>query len=102
MASRQTPKLRLTPLGIVATFVTLTEAIFRFALTQVSGGVQVALTVFLIAYAIMATDAFFLILWFRPYVFVRLLSLEILTLQLRRTHRPPSKPCHGDLNLYPG
>lgn len=69
MATRQTPKLRLIPLGIVATFVTLTEAVFGFALTQVSGGVQVALTVFLIVYAIMATVAFFLILWFRPYVF---------------------------------
>lgn len=69
MATGKTPRLRLTPLGIVATFVTLTEAVLGLALTQVSGGVQIALTVFLIVYAFLTAGSFFLILWFRPYVY---------------------------------
>ena len=72
MAARKTePKsgLRVTPLGIVATFVTLTETVLGLALTQVVGGVQVALTVFVIAFALLVAGAFFVILWFRPFVF---------------------------------
>ncbi len=72
MAARKTePKsgLRVTPLGIVATFVTLTETVLGLALTQVTGGVQVALTVFVIAFALLVAGAFFVILWFRPFVF---------------------------------
>lgn len=61
--------LRVTPLGIVATFVTLTETVLGLALTQVTGGVQVALTVFVIVFALLVAVAFFVILWFRPFVF---------------------------------
>ncbi len=67
--TQPTSKLRVTPLGIVATFVTLTESVLGLALTQVTGGVQVALTVFVIVFAILVAGAFFLILWFRPFVF---------------------------------
>lgn len=63
------PKVRVTPLWIVATFVTLTETVLGLALTQVAGGVQVALTVFVIGFALLVATAFFFILWFRPYVF---------------------------------
>ena len=59
----------ITPLGIVAAFVTLTESVLGIALTQVSGGVQIALTVFVIVFALLVAFAFFLILWFRPFVF---------------------------------
>jgi hypothetical protein len=72
MAGRKTQpdsKWRLTPLGIVAAFVTLTESVLGLALTQVTGGVQTALTVFVIAFALLVAGAFFLILWFRAFVF---------------------------------
>ena len=62
-------KWRVTPLGIVATFVTLTETVLGLALTQVANGVQVALTVFVIVFALLVAGAFFIILWFRPFVF---------------------------------
>lgn len=52
-----------------AAFVTLTEAVLGYALTQVSGGVQIALTVFVISFALLVASAFFLILWHRPWVF---------------------------------
>lgn len=60
---------KITPLWIVAAFVTLTETVLSYALTQVDDGVQVALTVFVITYAILVAGAFFVILWNRPYVF---------------------------------
>lgn len=58
-----------TPLAIIAAFVTLTETVLGIGLTQVSGGVQVALTVFVIAFPTLVALAFFIILWSRPYVF---------------------------------
>lgn len=60
---------KITPLWIIATFVTLTETVLSFALTQVAGGVQIALTTFVIFYALLVASAFFVILWNRPYVF---------------------------------
>lgn len=60
---------KVTPLWIVAAFVTLTEAVLGFAVTQVVGGVQIALTVFVISFALLVAGAFFLILWNRPWVF---------------------------------
>ncbi len=60
---------KVTPLWIVAAFVTLTEAVMGYAVTKVTGGVQVALTMFVIAFALLVASAFFLILWNRPYVF---------------------------------
>jgi len=59
----------VTPLWIVAAFVTLTERVLGIAVTQVTGGVQIALTCFVIAFALGAAGAFFFILWYRPYVF---------------------------------
>jgi len=63
------PKWKVTPLGIVAAFVTLTEAVLGFAVTQVTGGVQVALATFFIVFAILVAGAFFAILWYKAYVF---------------------------------
>jgi hypothetical protein len=60
---------RVTPLWIVAAFVTLTETVLGFAVTQVTGGVQIALTCFVIIFALLVAGAFFFILWNRPYVF---------------------------------
>ena len=60
---------KITPLWIVAAFVTLTETVLGYAVTQVTGGVQVALTIFVIVFAPIVAGAFFLVLWHRPYVF---------------------------------
>src|SRR3712207_3440974 len=59
----------LTPLGILAGFMALTEAVLAFAVTRVEGGVQVALTVFVMVFPLLLALAFFAILWNRPYVF---------------------------------
>src|SRR5438128_154475 len=75
MAKQTSPKQaiaksgKITPLWIVAAFVTLTETVLGYALTQVSDGVQVALTTFVIVFAILVAGSFFAILWSRPYVF---------------------------------
>lgn len=58
-----------TPLGILAGFMALTEAVLAFALTHVSGGIQISLTVFVIAFPLLLALGFFSILWNRPYVF---------------------------------
>src|ERR1043166_3995976 len=60
---------KVTPLWIVAACVTLTEAVLGYALTQVTGDIQIALTVFVIGFALIVAGAFFIILWNRPYVF---------------------------------
>ncbi len=67
MTEKNTAKI--TPLWVIATFVTLTEAVLGFAATQVSGGIQVALTSFVIGFALLVFTAFFVILWSRPWVF---------------------------------
>lgn len=68
-SSAKSSPSRVTPLWIVAAFVTLTETVLGYALTQVSGGVQIALTSFVIVFALLVAGAFFFILWSRPYVF---------------------------------
>jgi hypothetical protein len=59
----------MTPLGIIAAFVTLTETVLGFVATQVTGGIQIAVTAFVITFATLVAAAFFLILWKRPWVF---------------------------------
>ena len=60
---------RITPLWVVAAFVTLTETVLGYAVTKVTGDVQIALTSFVILFALLVAGGFFLILWNRPYVF---------------------------------
>lgn len=59
----------ITPLWIVALFVSLTETILGAAVTQTSGGIQVALTTFVIVFPLLIAGSFFAILWQKPYVF---------------------------------
>jgi hypothetical protein len=66
---RPTPTGKITPLVIVASFLTLTEVVLGYAVTRVTDGVQVALTAFVITYAVFVAVAFFVILWNRPWVF---------------------------------
>lgn len=62
-------KSGITPLWIVAAFVSLAEVTLGVALTQVQGGVQISLTVFVITFPVLVAAAFFGILWSRPWVF---------------------------------
>ncbi|MBU8921692.1 MAG: hypothetical protein KOO63_07710 [Bacteroidales bacterium] len=59
---------KMTPLWVISLFLSLTEVVTGIAVTQATGNVQVALTVFAIAFPSVVAIAFFLILWFRPYV----------------------------------
>jgi len=69
MARVQKPTGRITPLWIVATFVSLTEVALAYAVTQTKDWVQGILTVFVVLFALGVASAFFYILWHRPYVF---------------------------------
>lgn len=60
---------RLTPLWIISLFVGLTEAVLGVAVTQTTGGVQVALLVFVVTFPLLIAASFFFILWNRPWVF---------------------------------
>lgn len=69
----ETPQLlkkkAITPLWIVALFVSFTELVLGVAATQTDGGIQLALIVFVLSFPVLIAGAFFLILWHRPYVF---------------------------------
>jgi hypothetical protein len=56
-----------TPLWVISLFVTLTEVMTGVAATQTSGGVQVALTAFVITFPLLIASAFFWFLWSRPH-----------------------------------
>jgi hypothetical protein len=59
----------ITPLWVVALFVSLTETVLGIAVTQTQGGIQIALTVFVLVFPILIAVLFFAILFYRPYVF---------------------------------
>src|SRR5262249_7925875 len=63
---RTCERMKTTPLGIVATFVTLTEIALGAVLTQTAGPVQLILTLFIVSFPVLA---FFATLWSRPFVF---------------------------------
>jgi hypothetical protein len=70
MSTRKPPSSgKITPLWVVASFLTLTEITLGYAVTKVSGGIQEALTWFVIVFAVSVAIAFFAILWNRPWVF---------------------------------
>ena len=65
----KTPQRRsMTPLWIISLFVGLTETTLGISASQTTGGIQVALTAFVIAFPFIVALAFFIILWSRPYV----------------------------------
>ena len=55
-------KVRLTPLSVIALFVAFSETVLGIAATQTSGGVQVALTCFVLMFPLPVAAAFFVIL----------------------------------------
>lgn len=60
---------QFTPLGVVSLFVSLTEVTLGVVAGKTSGGVQVALTCFVIGFPILIASAFFAVLWKKPFVF---------------------------------
>ena len=59
----------MTPLWVISLFVSLSEVVTGIAVTQATGGIQVALTAFVVVFPILVATAFFAILWARPWVF---------------------------------
>lgn len=59
----------MTPLWVISLFVSLSEIVAGLAVTRAEGGVQVALTGFVVIFPILVAAAFFAILWKKPYVF---------------------------------
>jgi hypothetical protein len=63
------PKQMMTPLWVISPFVSLTEVVTGVAVIKATGGVQIALTTFVVTFPVLVASAFFATLWFRPYVF---------------------------------
>ena len=59
----------ITPLWIIAAFITLAETVSGWALIKTAGGVQVLLAIFVVAFPILISATFFYILWNRAHVF---------------------------------
>ena len=57
-----------SPLGIIALFLTVTEAVTGLAVTQAKGEIQLALTIYVIVLPLLVLFLFGAILWSRPYV----------------------------------
>lgn len=56
----------ITPLGLIGIFITFTETTLGIGMTQTSGNIQIALTVFVIAFPMAIAGFFFFMLWRRP------------------------------------
>lgn len=53
----------MSPLWVISLFVTLSEVVAGLAVTQATGGIQIALTVFVIAFPLYIATMFFVCLW---------------------------------------
>lgn len=61
-------KFATSPLGIISMFVALVESVLAVAVFKTTGGIQIALTTFVLGFPLLIGAAFFYILWNRPYV----------------------------------
>ena len=59
----------LTPLWVISSFVSLSEATLGVATTQTTGAIQITLTVFVVLFPVLIATGFFAVLWWKPYVF---------------------------------
>jgi hypothetical protein len=68
--NQQTKTLRqgLSPLWIIALFLSFTESVAGVAATQSAGFMQITLTSFVVVFPMAVSVAFFIILWQRPFV----------------------------------
>ncbi len=58
----------LTPLWVIALFISLTETVLGVGVIQTLGGIQIALTVFVLSFPLLIAGAFFIILLKKPWV----------------------------------
>lgn len=58
----------LTPLWVISLFLSLAETVLGVGVIATSGGIQIALTVFVIVFPLLIAGAFFAILWNRNHV----------------------------------
>jgi hypothetical protein len=58
----------LTPLWIIALFISLTETVLGVGVIKTSGGIQIALTVFVLSFPLLIAGTFFFTLWKKPWV----------------------------------
>ncbi len=66
---KEVPVRSMTPLLVISLFISLTETVLGIGVIQTTGGIQIALTVFVIVFPLLIAIAFFVILWNRNYVF---------------------------------
>jgi hypothetical protein len=69
MPFNEIPRRGLSPLWIIAVFVSFSETVLGVAVIQTKGGIQVSLTTFVIVFPAIVCGLFFWVLWKRPYVF---------------------------------
>jgi hypothetical protein len=62
------PRRPLTPLWVIALFLSLTETVLGIGVIQTTGGIQIALTAFVMFFPTLVAMGFFAILWSRAYV----------------------------------
>ena len=74
----QTPKMEtfskkiktsITPLWVISALLGLCEVVTGVVGTQVTGNIQLMLTIFVVVFPVLIAVAFFTILWIKPYVF---------------------------------
>ncbi len=63
-----TERAGFTPLGIIATFVALSETVAGLAAVKTDGSVQLMFATFAISFPVLIAVAFFSVLWMRAYV----------------------------------
>src|SRR5215470_721993 len=67
--SQSAKSAALTPLGIIATFVALSETVAGLAAIKTDGTVQLIFAIFAVAFPVFVASLFFAVLWKRSYVF---------------------------------
>lgn len=69
MAASSSRQKGWSPLSIIALFLSFSETVLGIAVMQTTGVIQIALTTFVIAFPLVVSGVFFLILWKKNYVF---------------------------------
>lgn len=59
----------ITPLWVISFFFSLTEVMLVVGVINTKSGIQLAITIFALVFPVAVAVAFFIILWFKPYVF---------------------------------
>lgn len=57
-----------TPLKLISAFVSVLDTVITVGITQTAGGIQIALTAFVIAFTTSVAFGFFFLLWHKPEV----------------------------------